>query len=222
MRQKNSRQLFEYWNRVRDGRPAPRREEIEPSDIRQILSDTFILEVSGKMRTISYRLAGTRLCAAFGRELKGYGFLGHWAEENCFDVAKLLTQVYRDLQPMVFVMRSKTASGKQVDYEMLALPLEPMPDGTTRILGIATPDKDYYWLGTEPLTDCTLALAARHIRKLRLPTAIWRPLLRPCCRPNPDPVRNYGWKHTDSLQVGSASTRRVAHLTVHEGGKLVE
>lgn len=90
MRQKNSRQLFEYWNRVRDGRPAPRREEIEPSDIRQILSDTFILEVSGKMRTISYRLAGTRLCAAFGRELKGYGFLGHWAEENCFDVAKLL------------------------------------------------------------------------------------------------------------------------------------
>ena len=219
MRQKNSRQLFEYWNRVRDGRPAPRREEIEPSDIRHILSDTFILEVSGKMRTISYRLAGTRLCAAFGRELKGYGFLGHWAEENCFDVAKLLTQVYRDLQPMVFIMRGKTASGKQVDYEMLALPLEPMPDGTTRILGIATPDKDYYWLGTEALTDCTLR-SFRAIADLEITASDMATLAPSLLPPESHPGGSMNSK-LDSLH-NAPPIRRVAHLTVHEGGKLFE
>src|SRR5680860_1013092 len=80
MRHENSRILFAYWERIRSGRQAPRREEIEPSDIRHLLGDTFILDVSGSLRTISYRLAGTRLCAAYGKELKGMGFLVPWDE----------------------------------------------------------------------------------------------------------------------------------------------
>ncbi len=35
--------LFQYWNRLRDGRPAPKRSEVEPADIKSLLADTFIL-----------------------------------------------------------------------------------------------------------------------------------------------------------------------------------
>ena len=46
MKHATSRELYGYWNRVRGGEAAPRREAtIEPSDIRRILADTFILEV---------------------------------------------------------------------------------------------------------------------------------------------------------------------------------
>jgi hypothetical protein len=217
MRHQNTKQLFDYWNRVRDGRLAPRREEIEPSDIRELLSDTFILEVSGTLRTISYRLAGTRLCAAFGRELKGYGFLGHWAEEDCFEVAKLLAKAYRDFKPAVFVMRGKTASGKQVDYEMIALPLEPMPDGSTRILGIASPEKNFYWLGTEALTECSL----RSVRFIETTshTDMSAATLAPSLLP-PEIHLGGSSKTENDIPDIPPSSKKVAHLVVHEGGRI--
>ncbi|MBE0702443.1 MAG: PAS domain-containing protein, partial [Afipia sp.] len=48
MKQNGSIQLFQYWNRLRNGRPAPKRTEIEPSDIKSLLADTFILEKDGR------------------------------------------------------------------------------------------------------------------------------------------------------------------------------
>jgi len=219
MRQGNSRQLFDYWNRVRADRIAPRREEVEPGDIRHLLSDTFILEVSGTLRTISYRLAGTRLCAAFGRELKGYGFLGHWAEEDCFEIAKLLTRVYRDLQPIMVIMRGETDSGKTVDYEFVLLPLEPMPDGSARILGVATPVKDFYWLGAEPLTHCRL----RSLRHLKADATSADTTSTPPLAPSLNPSQALPEPDMESTGVIADRhddvTRKVAHLVVHDGGR---
>jgi len=72
--------------------PAPERTEIEPVEIRHILGDTFILEISAQLRTISFRLAGTRLCGAYGRELKGLGYLAIWREEDNFEIAKAIAE----------------------------------------------------------------------------------------------------------------------------------
>ncbi len=44
MKHKNNQVLFDYWNAIRAGRPAPRRPEIEPGDIRRVLPSVFILE----------------------------------------------------------------------------------------------------------------------------------------------------------------------------------
>lgn len=210
MRHSSSRELFEYWDRIRRGRPAPRREEIEPSDIRLLLADTFILDVSGKLRTVSYRLAGTRLCAAFGRELKGLGFLVSWVEEDCFDVAKLLSSVYRDSSPRVLSLDAITDGGQRVGYEMLLLPLLPMADGTTRILGVATSAEMPYWLGAVPVTQLRLRhhRAISGIRVTDSETPPLAPSLQVAGKPampTPLPV--------------SDERRRVAHLVVHQGGK---
>ncbi len=45
MRFENSKQLYSYWLNLKGDRKAPDRSEIEPSDIRSLLGDTFILEV---------------------------------------------------------------------------------------------------------------------------------------------------------------------------------
>ncbi len=53
------------------------RHEIEPAEIGPVLSDTYILEATDD-RSYTYRLAGTRVCGYFGRELKGVNWLDGW------------------------------------------------------------------------------------------------------------------------------------------------
>ena len=55
----------------------PERTDIEPGAIRAVLADAFILALDrGAGHPI--RLAGTRMCALFGREIKGKSFLDLW------------------------------------------------------------------------------------------------------------------------------------------------
>ena len=56
MKQDGSIALFHYWNRLRDGRSAPKRTEIEPADIKSLLADTFILEKDGRSFVPRYHL----------------------------------------------------------------------------------------------------------------------------------------------------------------------
>jgi hypothetical protein len=72
MKHPSNRELFD-WNMRRGERLAPERADIEPSAIRKILGDAFVLERHGVSNPV-FRLAGTRLCALFARELKGESF----------------------------------------------------------------------------------------------------------------------------------------------------
>ena len=78
MKHAASQELYAYWEERRGTRPAPERAEIEPGAIRQVLSDAFILALDDRAGH-PFRLAGTRVCALFGRELKGERFIGLWA-----------------------------------------------------------------------------------------------------------------------------------------------
>ena len=75
MKHPSNRQLFEYWTKRRGRRSAPERGEIEPGAIRHVLADTFILAFETGAGH-PFRIAGTRVCALFGRELKGGGVSG--------------------------------------------------------------------------------------------------------------------------------------------------
>ena len=93
MKQDGSIALFQYWNRLRHGRPAPKRTEVEPADIKTLLADTFILERDTRSEAV-FRLAGTRLCAVFGRELKGFSFPSLWRDKDQRLVARLVHGVF--------------------------------------------------------------------------------------------------------------------------------
>ena len=99
MNQNGSITLFQYWNRLRDGRPAPKRSEVEPADIKSLLADTFILERDTRGQAV-FRLAGTRLCAYYGRELKGFSFPSLWREKDQRLVSRLIHGVFGQQQIM--------------------------------------------------------------------------------------------------------------------------
>ena len=95
LKHKTSRELYDYWDRIRGGDPAPRRSDIEPGDIRSILADTFILEAEDRTTSL-IRLAGTRMCALYGREIKGQGFFDFWSDDDRPAIATLATAVTED------------------------------------------------------------------------------------------------------------------------------
>ena len=68
MKHPSNRELFDYWNKRRGTRRAPERADIEPSGIRNILGDTFVLEGKEGHR---FRIAGTRLCARSPGDARG-------------------------------------------------------------------------------------------------------------------------------------------------------
>ncbi len=89
MKHAASRELYAYWEERRGRRSAPERSEIEPGAIRQILSDSFILALDARA-SHPFRLAGTRVCALFGRELKSQSFIGLWGAASQPTITDLL------------------------------------------------------------------------------------------------------------------------------------
>jgi hypothetical protein len=111
MQQPTSRQLYAYWDRVRNGREAPRRVKVEPAKIAALLPETFIAECTG-MLGYRFRLAGTKICEQFGRELRGADLLSLWDTDDRDAVASLLRNVF-SVGHFVFRAYSRT-TGKRV------------------------------------------------------------------------------------------------------------
>src|SRR5690606_16848655 len=77
MQKSSTRTLYDYWNSLRGSRSAPDRKDIDPTRIRSALANTFILELNDRGE-FDFRLAGSHLCAAYARELKGRSFTRLW------------------------------------------------------------------------------------------------------------------------------------------------
>ncbi len=207
MRHETSKKIYSYWDRLRKNRPAPDRCEIEPSDIREMLGDTFILEIDKSFNTISFRLAGTRLCGAYGRELKGVGFLGLWGEEENLTVFNAVRQVYKEYKACTIGAIAQSEGNKFVEFEILMLPLSTGQADGIRILGVATPKKNLYWLGSDPLVQFRLnAIRFNETQQDGFVTPTSKQL-------NTEP------SYVDL--PAQTPFRRVKHLTVLDGGRQI-
>ena len=211
MRQQESIDLFQYWNRLRDGRTAPRRTEVEPADIKALLGDTFILESDSRERPI-FRLAGTRLCAMHGRELKGFAFASLWRQRDQSMVSRLLGGVFRDKSVVIATFTGRTAGERTIDLELLLLPLEGGSD-TPRALGIVSPMTRPYWLGADPLSESSLETVR-----------VVDPDKEPLFLSNRPPV-SVATSIVESapgeepIPLKTPESRRVRHLVVLDGGR---
>ena len=137
------------------------------------------------------------------------GYLVPWQEEDSYKVLQAINNVYNDFVPSVISHLGLTEQRRFMEYETLLLPLMPLKDGTTRILGISSPKKEAFWIGSEPITT-------HNLRSIR-------PMLS-----NGDGISHENLiaspplQHDDSLQdnrAEQAGARKIAHLVVHEGGK---
>jgi hypothetical protein len=210
MKHKITRDLYAYWQVLRRDRPAPERTEIEPAEIRSILGDTFILEVTDDL-ACRFRLAGTRICALYGRELKGRAFATLWTGKDRETIGSLIGAISEEAAAAVIGFSGETDFGRSVPIECLLLPLSQNGGGYRRILGSLVAMDDPYWLGMHPVMR-------QSITGLRL---IWPEenrmfLRRGDAAAAETPVRAMP---VPLMAPPGATPRRIAHLTVYEGGK---
>jgi hypothetical protein len=193
MKHATTRMIFSYWDALRGERAAPERGEVEPGEIRHILADTFLLEVTGT-RTAAIRLAGTRICAFFGRELRGEAFDRLWHAESARDVGGALETVLDETAGVVAGLTAVTDEGASIDLEMILLPLRHRGKPHARILGTLSPAVIPPWIGLYPVRYLTTS-------SLRV---LW-----PSGRPS---------KLVRGDHDGSAGERR-RRFVVHSGGR---
>ena len=163
MKHPSNRDLFAYWNERRGERSAPTRSDIEPSAIRQVLGDTFVLEADGPAQH-PFRLAGTRLCALFGRELKGESFVKLWERSGQGAVRELFAVVMEEQVGIIAHVTGATADDRllPVNLELLLLPLACQAHAEARVLGAMAPVAAPYWLGAKAVGPLKLGMF-RHV-----------------------------------------------------------
>lgn len=133
MRNKTSHILFDYWNHVRDGRIAPQRIEIDPSELSKILSQTMILEVVED--TFVFRIAGTSICEFMGSELRGQDFLGLWRHVDRRGLRSALNKTLTSGCPTTVSITSHCRNGNPISSEILLLALYDHKGRLNRLLG---------------------------------------------------------------------------------------
>jgi hypothetical protein len=209
MKQDGSIALFQYWNRLRHGRPAPKRTEIEPADIKRLLADTFILERDTRDEAV-FRLAGTRLCAVYGRELKGFSFPSLWQDKDRRLVSRLVHGVFESSNVVVITFEGTSGNQRSNPFEMIILPLEGGTD-SPRCLGAVSAVEKPFWLGADPIIEARIE-SVRVVDPDREPIFLTnRPAINvPALSPSELPVSREG---------EPTGSRRIRHLLVLDGGR---
>jgi hypothetical protein len=212
MRNAGTIELFRYWNRIRDGKPAPKRTQIEPIDIRTWLADTFILE-QGMRREVTFRLAGTRMCAIYGRELKDYSFFGLFSLGDMGLAKRLINACFADKTVSIISFDGITRTKKVAGFEAIFMPLASNGE-SDRIFGAFFCDTKPYWIGSEPVVESRIT-SVRIIDPDKELVLSNRPSVAvPPIGPTLNNLSSAGIDAT----TGARDGRQVGHLTVIAGG----
>jgi hypothetical protein len=155
MRQAATRELFAYWDRLRKGRAAPERAEIDPASIRNVLADTFLLEIDSAC-TFPIRLSGTRLNALWLAEQKGGSFLDLWDDGERHDALALVLTVLDGAHPVIAGVSAAPHGRKAMNMELLLLPLRHNGKTHARMLGCLACSARESWFGLVAADKLTL------------------------------------------------------------------
>ena len=155
MKHPSIRELFDYWNERRGKRAMPERADIEPSAIRGVLADTFILSFEPGFGH-PFRIAGTRVCALFGRELKGEAFLDLFSRALRSEVRDLIAIIAHESIGVVASASELRMTGRGPSLELLLLPLGCDGRANARLLGALAPSEAADWRGTRVLDRLAL------------------------------------------------------------------
>jgi len=139
--------LKTYWDRLRAGRVAPYRAEIDPRQFEPALENMFIIEklAPDNMRI---RLAGMKICEMMGMEVRGMqpGFLIDEADRTRFD--RLLNVVMTEPAVVELKLAAPNRAGTY-RATMLMMPLRSDFGDVNRVIGCTSGEGDLF---APPLT----------------------------------------------------------------------
>ena len=146
MRQTSSHHLYDYWNALRGSALAPDRARLDPHKISGILSDTFILQVD-HWKSLPFRLVGSRTNSLFIRELKGYPFTHLFTLTARPEIKSAIEWISEDGVPLIAGVRGHAPYDRQINLELLLLPLLHENKLDQRILGSLSLSEKPEWIG---------------------------------------------------------------------------
>lgn len=134
--------LKSYWERLRAGRIAPYRAEIDPRQFESALENMFILEkVSADNMRV--RLAGMKICEMMGMEVRGMqpGYLIDEVDRLRFE--RLLNVVMNEPAVVELKLEARNRAGTY-RATMLLMPLRSDFGDINRVLGCTSGEGEFY------------------------------------------------------------------------------
>ncbi len=151
MKQVTSIWLYDYWNKIRNDRVAPKRVDINPSQIGPILPKTFIIEYR-EDHQYYYRIAGSAVCDYYGKELQGHCLTDQWQNiEDRYTVTNMFDSVRNRLCAGIIHFEVISHYDQKAQIEMLLLPILNDCGQVERILGCISSNDYKPWLGQLPI-----------------------------------------------------------------------
>jgi hypothetical protein len=209
MRNDGTNELFAYWNRLRGTRAAPERGEVAPASIGKNLADTFIIQALGHGEP-RFRLAGTRICSIYGRELRGSTFASLWQTKDRSNIARLVKNSMNNKSVVQLNYEGRTTRGRKALFQLILLPLANEANDR-HILGMVTSPGRPFWLETDAIIENRLQSIS--IIDPRYPS---RSLSSSAIAADPEIPATKGLAASQSI-----ISRKVAHLRVFDGGKII-
>jgi hypothetical protein len=175
MKHPSSQEFFAYWDEKRAGERAPDRSEIEPGAVRELLGDIFVLSYDSAAG-YPFRVAGTRICALLGRDLKDRSFSELFLKDGRREIEDIITVVTEEMLAAVAGITATSADGAAAHLELLLLPFSSRAHAPISLTGLLAPFES----GHSVLRDFRLTswrylghpppqrLVPRALRKLKL------------------------------------------------------
>jgi hypothetical protein len=176
-----SRALLCYWEAIRGEASAPLRRQLDLDKIRPLVPSLFILERHPSKGYV-WRLAGTRLCQLWRRELTGMTAFSGLSVREKHVATRLCNGAVRWHQPFVLRLRLLTSLGHDIGAEMIGLPLRSLSGSSTHILGATMTFRDIEALEYDRIAAIELS-AARTIWSEPLPAEASERLIRAEAQP---------------------------------------
>ena len=132
-----SREFFTYWESKRGEARAPERGDVDPSALRQLLGDIFVLAYDDAA-THPFRVAGTRVCALFGRDVKDQSFPALFASQHRRDISDIIAAVAEECCPPLPAL-PRTSRRPHLHLELLLLPFNTRAHCPITLTGVLAP-----------------------------------------------------------------------------------
>jgi hypothetical protein len=138
MKHPSSREFFAYWDCKRGEARAPDRSEIDASALRGLLGDIFVLAYDFATG-FPFRVAGTRVCALFGRDLKEASFSALFDRESRHEIEEIVAVVGDEMLPAIAGLSARTPRGVTTHLELLLLPFSTRAHAPISLTGLLAP-----------------------------------------------------------------------------------
>ena len=138
MKHPSNRDFFAYWDERRGFGRAPDRSDIEPAAVRELLGDIFVLSCDAEAG-FPFRMAGTRLCALLGGDVKNQSFPAHFAPQGRGEIEEIVTIVCEEMLPAIAGIKAPSPDDSTAHLELLLLPFNTRAHEPISLTGLLAP-----------------------------------------------------------------------------------